>query len=506
VIRASCFIATLGLLLAACTVPPTSVPVTLTAPVPSATPEPISLAPVVAIGSRYVYADGTTLVAVPNGEFIMGHGAADNPEHRVFLSDFWIFSTEVTNQQYALCVGQGLCAPPDPADNPAFMSLAELNKPVVGVTHDQAAAYCRFIGADLPSEAQWEKAARGAEALAYPWGHAAPSCDLLNFANCTGQADDVTGKPEGGSPYGALNMAGNVYEWVADWYDAVYYVSSPHGDPPGPPDGRARVVRSSGYRSTADQSLAYSRSYSAPSDHRPDLGFRCAVGDVSHFAPACSIASTVDSNQMASSTVECPEISIDVKVTACRFGGGAVVTFNNDNARDPNASFGGIVGCKLISGQPGTYPLSYECRQASTAVMSSSCVYSGIPAGSCPRDYTRDSASGLCHWNGGRTLGIDCPAGEFYDPIAHCCRVTTGNIVDFPVCPPGSVFTETNREAYACLPSSGARPAPTLTEAINPPVCGDRCELTVEICSVRNLVFCPTTCACLAVGRKCPDP
>ena len=88
----------------------------------------------------------------------MGHGNADNPEHRVLLSDFWIFSTEVTNQQYSLCDAQGWCTPPDQVDNPAFPSFEANNKPVVGVTHDQAAAYCNFIGADLPTEAQWEKA------------------------------------------------------------------------------------------------------------------------------------------------------------------------------------------------------------------------------------------------------------------------------------------------------------------------------------------------------------
>jgi hypothetical protein len=435
----------------------------------------------------------------------MGHGTADNPAHRVLLSDFWIFSTEVTNQQYSLCEALGRCTPPEPIDNPAYSSFEGLNQPVVGVTHDQAAAYCQFVGGDLPTEAQWEKAARGSEARPYPWGEAEPACDLLNFSDCAGELEDVVENPDGASVFGALNMAGNAYEWVADWYDPLYYDTSPQGDPPGPENGRTRVIRSSGFRSTADQSLSYARFYSSPTDHQPDLGFRCAVGDVSFFAPACSLPATVDADQMAAATVECPQISIDVQATACRFGGGAVVTFNNDHPQDPNASFGGIVGCTLLSGQPGRYPLSYECRQASTAVMSSGCTYSGVPDGNCPPHYSFDPATRLCLWNGSRSVGIDCPAGEFYDPVAHCCRITTGNIVDFPVCPTGSVFTETLKDAYACLPGGVALPAPSLTEPINPPVCGNLCELTVEICSVRNLVFCPTTCACLAVGRKCPD-
>jgi hypothetical protein len=436
----------------------------------------------------------------------MGHGTADNPEHRVLLSDYWIFSTEVTNQQYSLCEVQGSCTPPDLRDNPAYLSFEGLNRPVVGVTHDQATAYCRFVGADLPTEAQWEKAARGPEALPYPWGEAEPACDLLNFRDCTGKSVDVVANLDGASPYGALNMAGNVYEWVADWYDPVYYETSPQGDPQGPGDGRTRVIRSSGFRSGADQSLSYARSYSSPNDHQPDLGFRCAVGDVSYFAPACGLTPTVDEDQMTDATVECPQISIDLQITACRFGGGAVVTFSNSDPQDPNASFGGIVGCALLSGKPGTYPISYECRQASTAVMSSSCTYSGVPDGGCPPHYDFDPATRVCVWNGGRSFGIDCPAGEFYDPVAHCCRITTGNIVDFPVCPSGSVFTETSKDAYGCLPATHARPAPRVSEPINPPVCGNLCELTVELCSVRNLVFCPTTCACLAVGRQCPDP
>jgi hypothetical protein len=436
----------------------------------------------------------------------MGHGSADNPEHTVFLSDYWMYATEVTNYQYSLCVVQGWCAAPDPADNPAFTSYDALNRPVVGVTHEQAATYCRFMNGELPTEAQWEKAARGVDARPYPWGDAEPACRLLNFNNCTKQSADVTRNPEGASPYGVLNMAGNVYEWIQDWYSAVYYESSPAGDPPGPATGEARVIRSSGYRSSADQSHSYARSYSSPNDHRPDLGFRCVVSDPSYFAPACQVAAVVKSEQMAGVTADCPVLSIDVQVTACRYGGGAVVTFENDHEQDANASFGGIVGCALISGQPGSYPLSYECRKASTAVMSSTCTYSAVPQGSCPPNYEVDALTGACTWAGSRSLGIDCPSGEFYDPVAHCCRITTGDLVDFPVCPAGSVFTELESEKYACLPVEAARKAPELTESVNPPVCGDVCDLTVELCSIRNLVFCPTTCACLAVGRKCPEP
>ena len=183
-----------------------------------------------------------------------------------------------------------------------------------------------------------------------------------------------------------------------------------------------------------------------------------------------------------------------------------MVTFNNDHIQDPNASFGGIVGCTLLSGQPGTYPLSYECRHSSEVVLSSTCTYSGLPAGACPLDYDVDPVTGLCTWSGRRGLGIDCPTGQFYDPIQFCCRTATGSVTDFPVCPVGSVFTEPATDAYACLPMEAVRSAPRTVAQVDPPVCGNVCDLTVELCAVRNLVFCPTTCACLAVGRKCPEP
>lgn len=496
----------LVILIASCSPAPPTIPATLTAPAPTPTSESINLAPPQEIGSAFVYADGTVLMAVPHGEFLMGHGMADNPEHTVILSDFWIYSTEVTNYQYSLCIDQGRCAPPDQSDNPEYQSFNGLNKPVVGVVYEQARAYCSFMNAELPTEAQWEKAARGAEGRPFPWGDEDPSCDLLNINNCLKHTTDVTANPDGAGFYGALNMAGNVYEWVADWYDPVYYESSPPGDPLGPETGRVRVIRSSGFRSSADQSLVYARSFGSPMDHRPDLGFRCAVTDPSFFAPACQLTPRIDEDQSGGVAVDCPEISIEVQVTACRYGGGAVVIFNDDHPQDANASFGGIVGCTRISGRPGSYPLSYECRHASTAVLSSICTYSGVPVGGCPPDYVIDTSSRLCTWSGIRSIGIDCPAGEFYDPIQHCCRITTGRVVDFPICPVGSLFTETSTHAYACLPANVARKSPQVSKEVNPPVCGDVCDLSVELCSIRNLVFCPTTCTCLAVGRSCPKP
>ncbi len=492
------------LLLAACATPATSVPVTLTAPVPTATVAPVSLVPAAAVGASMTYADGTTLVAVPNGPFKMGHGTAENPEHSVTLSDYWIYATKVTNAQYALCVAQERCTPPDPAENLEYAAFESRNDPVVGVTYDQAQAYCNYLNAALPTEAQWEKAARGPNGSSYPWGSADPACALLNFNNCVKHTTDVTQYPKGKSYYGALDMEGNVYEWVSDWYDPLYYKTSPVGDPPGPADGKARVQRGSSFRSSPDQTVAYARSFGSPRDHSRELGFRCAVSAPAYFAPACQSAPSVSAAQLSSLSVDCPKISIDVQVSACRYGGGAIVTFKDDHANDPNASFGGIVGCTLVTGSPGSYPLSYACKTASTAVLSTSCTYSGIQDASCPAHYTLDSVTGLCRWDGRRTEGIDCPTGEFFDPIHHCCVVTTGRILDFPVCPVGSVFTEAGASQFFCLPAGSALSVPAVQASVNPPECPGQCLLAATTCAERNLVFCSTTCSCLAVGAKCP--
>jgi hypothetical protein len=455
-------------------------------------------------GSTFAYKDGATLVAVPSGPFKMGHGTADNPEHSVTLSDYWIYAAKVTNAQYALCVAAERCTPPDSADNPGYSDFQGRNDPVVGVDYEQAQDYCNYMNGSLPTEAQWEKAARGPEANAYPWGKAEPSCDLLNFNNCVKHSTDVTQYPKGKSYYGALDMEGNVLEWVADWYDPLYYKSSPPGDPPGPADGRARVQRGSSFRSNAGQVVTYARSFASPRTHDSELGFRCVVSDPAYFAPSCQLAAAVAQSALASLEVDCPDISIDVQTSACRYGGGALVTFNDSLPNDPNASFGGIVGCSLVSGNPGSYPLSYKCMTASTAVLTTSCTYSGVHGAACPAHYSLNAATGLCEWDGSRTTSIECPSGEFFNPVDHCCSAESGRLVDRPVCPVGSVFTEAGAGQYYCLPAASAVVSPATQARVNPPVCPGACTLNPATCTDRNLVFCSTTCACIAVGVKCP--
>jgi len=171
------------------TAPPTS---------PTATVAPIDLAgPPMAVGSTYLYADGSVLVAVPAGPFIMGNGRPDSLLHTVNLSDFWIYKTKVTNSQYAYCVAMGMCTAPFGPDNPGFYDPLHTSDPVVGVNYDQAAAYCTFVSARLPTEAEWEKTARGPDGNVYPWGDGKPGCSLLNYSVCVGKVMPVNTYPDG---------------------------------------------------------------------------------------------------------------------------------------------------------------------------------------------------------------------------------------------------------------------------------------------------------------------
>jgi formylglycine-generating enzyme required for sulfatase activity len=213
-------------------------------------------------------------VTVTAGVFMMGCNAAvdsmchddEKPYHQVTLPAFAIDTTEVTGAEYAACVAAGPC----PTAN-----TSQQDGPAVLVTWAGADAYCRWAGNRLPNEAEWEKAARGTDGRVYPWGNDAPDCTRAQTAACGGTPGPVGAHPAGASPSGAQDMAGNVWEWVADWYQSDYYGQSPADSPPGPATGVNRVKRGGATAFTDPPPRVSLRVSTPPNAADSTTGFRC---------------------------------------------------------------------------------------------------------------------------------------------------------------------------------------------------------------------------------------
>jgi formylglycine-generating enzyme required for sulfatase activity len=190
---------------------------------------------------------GAPMVAVPAGEFRMGSQGdpfaygSETPQHTVYLDTFWLDRFDVTNALYARCAAAGVCAPPaQRRSNTRSAYYGDANfadYPVLYVSWSDAKAYCGWAGKRLPSEAEWEKAARGTDGRIYPWGSAFGASRLNSAEAGPGDTSRVGSFPAGASIYGALDMAGNAWQWVADFYQSDYYRLSPAINPAGPASG-----------------------------------------------------------------------------------------------------------------------------------------------------------------------------------------------------------------------------------------------------------------------------
>jgi len=260
--------------------------------------------------SRIRASDGMETVYVPGGDFLMGsdqeevdyalelclaydtncsrrYFSVEQPQHVVQLSSFWLDATEVTSGQYDGCVDAGICEEISCEDTG---DVDRDNLPAICVNWHQAAAYCQWIGARLPTEAEWEYGARGVDDRRYPWGddiegsrlnYCDANCDLpkRNDAVDDGysQTAPVGSYPEGASWIGALDMSGNVWEWTADWFGE--YSSERQTDPAGPDTGGRKVVRGGSWHTSADHARSALRTYSDPELSSNHVGFRCAMSD-----------------------------------------------------------------------------------------------------------------------------------------------------------------------------------------------------------------------------------
>lgn len=221
------------------------------------------------------------MVLIPAGSFNMGSTtgqANEAPVHAVTLDAFYLDKFEVSNAQYRACVNSGGCTPGNRADSFTYTGYRDDptydNYPVMGVTWDQAEAYCRWAGQRLPTEAEWEYAARGSKNLTWPWGN---SFDPQLSAASAGDTQPVDSYPGGVGPFGVYNMAGNVGEWVADVYDETFYANSPADNPLSTGNGAGRIFRGGSFGNPDGAFYTTSRRYgNARTFHDVDIGFRCA--------------------------------------------------------------------------------------------------------------------------------------------------------------------------------------------------------------------------------------
>ncbi len=408
-------------------------------------------------GETIKWIDGSVLVYIPTGSFTMGYGG-DAPIHSISLDAYWIQQTKVTNRMYDQCVRAGGCtSPTQELGGPVFTNPSFASNPVVGVTWDQAQAYCSWMQGGLPTEAQWEKAARGANGNTYPWGEAEPTCGLLNFGNCYGRTTNVNTYEDGKSPFGLYDMTGNVFEWVFDWYDEAYYTTSPTANPTGPLTGKYRGVRGSSFETEDIQVLPAIRRYNEPTDAGRATGFRCVVQNPQPFAPYCQLTAHIPVNQVESATsCEMPEGVVVNQY--CQNGDGygvAQISFGSTweesgtriqceenidggirslTCKGPRGieSTNEVIVCNpACTNQPDVSSLNAFCDAGYTLDPGTGkCTYTPIlaqpGAGGCPLGYVTIQRGGVQVCAAGPAPDNSCPIGLYFDDLAGMCVSPNG--------------------------------------------------------------------------------
>jgi sulfatase modifying factor 1 len=224
--------------------------------------------------------DGAPMVLIPVGEFTMGSDKGDDdeePVHKVFLDSFYLDKFEVTNGRFAKFVEAIQSEPPWGFADKETPVLRQ-DQPVRWVNWMEAMGYCLWAGKRLPTEAEWEKAARGSDARVYPWGNDPPTLAHAVFGLKEGSdtVSAIGNRDKGKSPFGVHDLAGNLYEWTTDWYDEQFYSKNPAINPRGPAEGSAKVQRGGSYINGAYRLRSSFRTKGDPTEHDPNVGFRCA--------------------------------------------------------------------------------------------------------------------------------------------------------------------------------------------------------------------------------------
>jgi len=405
------------------------------------------------VGTSMRWADGSSLVFVPPGEFLMGDNSIpDGPQTTVYLDGYWIYQTEVTNRMYARCVSVGACAPPaQERGTPTYDNPEYGNYPVVGLSWDMTANYCNWAGGRLPTEAQWEKAARGTTGNPYPWGDESPSCNLANLAGCVSAINSVVVYENGASPFGALDMAGNVFEWAADWYGSNYYGTVPQ-NPSGPETGEFRVIRGSSFESEMSQAIAAIRHYGNIAYHDRNLGFRCVIEDPKALAPYCQVTRFVP----AATTGACMAPTTTVHDSYCESKQSFCTVDLPMDAGYSVMTPGFTCEDTVINGQRRLVCAGPDEVSGQISICNSTCTGQGTVYKqlTCDPAYVFDAASSRCVYAPVEGLldGSDCRTG-FTPALYGDQQICLPDVNSDGICPLGMYY---DTFAKGCVPASGA--------------------------------------------------